>query len=1368
MKRLYSIFSVLIFLFAVSCVREELAAVEGPSMEEPTVPVILSFQDPVVLQAGTRAGSGMEMGVKPAIRSIHVAIFGRDRYLKDYVSALPCDEYGNVSSDGFVSENATQAYFLVRLPISSSERVLHIIANGPSSLPFNAYENEIMQNLRVSDGDGAYWQRIVLPGGITVQTEMNEFGQPVYKQDNNGEYIPSETTKTALSNLNLVRNFASVTVRSTATNFELIAYTLCNMPSSGSIAMYSTNHADWVPGYTGMTLVDYLINYDGETYLGFPVAPDLDTHIPTTADAFDAPGVTVGPAEPVYVYERALTDDNPPFILMAARYVKTGTPTESTPVQYYRLDLALEDGYFPIYRNFQYAINISGVSVGGYADPGTASKHNSGSNFSVSLDTSTLPDVSNGVVRMYVEKPTYDWVYNTDQQKFWFKFILNSDNSPQNGSVVVTEKEGNAINSLSTDGQDTGSERYVRYRLNQPDGTSTLSSTLQLVGTYTSGEETYRLVRKVTIRVFNAKEVHPKLTPSTVADQADQLTTLGIPLPWDLQSSMFPMDILIEDSQKALNPMPYENMSVKTTPVDEASEDEVFTSLTGSGKPSFCFVRTLNWSDYQRLKNDAELSGSDDILLNCDFQTTKPFGDTEVFVYNKFFATDAQGVTTARVTLHGDLYNNITPNRQTISGTAASVTVKSSGNWTLSISLANGNVAAGASLSPASGTSTGTSGETVTVTLPENVTANAIRYLLTLTNTSEDPALKRTAYITQEGIRMSLSSATTSVGNGASAVSVNVQSGARYVLEVLDADGNLLYQSGEYEATTGENGVNRDVTIPMNTTLSERTLTIRARNLLSTIWEDITITQEAGTAALTVVDSEIRMATTSAVVNVASSFTTYLKAYLPGGSEPFFTKEVSANAAHDETVTGIPANNTGADRTIRVDLCDASGNVLRSGTLTQRGTPVLALTAAGSTSLGNTATSTTLNIDSELAWAVSVSGGISGATLTPASGAATTAGTITLALPDNNTTSAQTYTVTADNGTQYAYTGNTVTVTQAAGVASLSQVDSEIMMQESTAQVSVTTSFATTLRVFNNDTDQQVGSDMAVPSTGSAASVKTVTVGTNSGSAITYRVQLYNSDNQPVGNSITFVQKPLVRITAAQPSVKGNENATVTVVSDVNWTLTTTGGTLSTTSGGPTSGQSVTLTMDVNYSTSVDERFTVTVQGTDDPTLNDAVEITHRKATAKNNQTFNFAPSLYRNPDKLSVTSNGMTAEYQRVVYYDNSYLEITNRNNTSTWLRISIDNTVSSGTQVMKISKVYIDYTTGFGPGSTSSNPTGISDAERVGRITNSTWQGQGGFTTIGSGYIQLTFNRYLTSSVAGANTRIGEVTVTYDAIEW
>lgn len=1344
MKKIYAIFSVFLVLASVSCTREEPASIANFEKQGATVPVVISFQEPLVLQASTKAEPGMEMGVEPAISSINVAIFGSDRYLKDYVSAYPCDAQGNPLGGGFASQNATSAYFLARLPISSKERALHIIANGPSSLPFNAYENDIMQSMTVTDGNGAYWQRIILPNGIQIK-EVD--GNP--EQTPEGEYIPTDATVTALSNLTLIRNFAGITVTEEADNFEIVSYALCNMPRSGAIAMYSTNHGDWVPGYTdpGLTLSNHIYSYDGKDYLGFPTNPEIDTDIPTTVDAFNAPGVSVAAGETIYVYERAVTTENPPFILMAARYVSSGTPTPSTPIHYYRLDLALESGYFPIYRNFTYGIKISEVSVDGYENISDAAGHNSGSNFSVSLDTRTLPDVSNGVVRLYVEKPNFDWVYTADSQKFWYKFLLNGAASGNlNGNVTVTEKEGNAIKTLTVDGSDSANDqRYVNYTLNEPNGTSTLSSTLQLVGTYNDGGDTYRLVRMVTIRVFNAKDISPSLSPATVADEKGQLTTLSIPLPWDLQASMFPMEILIEDSAKALNPASNENMPVKTTGIENL--EEPFKSLSGNDESSYCFVRTLNWSEYQRLKNNAELSGSDDIILTCDFETTKAFSTSTVYVYNKYFKTDASGITTAQTTLTGDANNNITPNRQTVSGTAATVRVKSTGNWVLNISMANGGVAAGASLSPSSGSST--AGQDVSVTLPENVTENAIRYLVTLTNTSS--SLVRTAYITQEGIMMKLTSATTTVDNGDNSVTVTVESGTTYVIELIDEGGNVLSTSADQSPTTGPTDYN--VNIPQNTTIHERRFTVRARNLSSTVWEDIIITQEPGVVSVSAANDELRKSDTSASVHLVSSFATDLKAYVQGNDTPIYTAAIAATAGHDETITGIPVNGTGSDRHIIVNLCDTStGDVLASKTLTQLGTSYIKLTTANA-NIGNTTTSASINVDSEAAWTLTVNGTLSGASVSPSSGPAGSANAVTLTVPVNNRLQPQTYTVTGDNG----FHSNSVTVTQAAGTATLNIVDSNIWMSATSANANVSSSFPTVLKVYvPGDSSPVFTKDVAAAAVhNEALTLPANTTGANR----TIRVDLCNEDGIVVATgNIVQAGTPAFSLTAASTSVIGNATTTtIQLVSELPCDLTVEGdgASISTPLGTTgvatdTAGTTITLTMPVNYTTS-DVLFTVKASRTS--YADQSVVITHRKATLRTGQTVTFPCGSGRvySGSTLTDTRNGITATFEGTLNSTSSTNHI--RFGSGTELHFTTANTIHS------ITGVSLTFT------GNNYRPTGGSATSGGVNIGTLSWGTTSTWTYNGTDPVK---SLDITMTRSGYTFRLSSFTVTYTDYQW
>ena len=587
------------------------------------------------------------------------------------------------------------------------------------------------------------------------------------------------------------------------------------------------------------------------------------------------------------------------------------------------------------------------------------------------------------------------------------------DGSFLNGNVTVTEKSGgNALSSFSVDGSDISDQRHVRFRLNEPGGTSTLSSTLKLIGTYTDAHAVVsRLSREVTIRVFNTKNITPTLTPDTVAPEEDQTTTLGIPLPWDLQKSMFPMELLIEDTAKALNPAAKEDMPVRTN----------ILSLTDNQTPSYCFVRTLNWSEYEALKEDAELSGNSLLLLNCEFDTIKEFTSTTVYVYNNYITVDSNGVSTAKVTLNTDADNMITPSKQTVSGTNASVTVKSAGQWSLIISLANGETATGTSITPNYGLAT--TGTLANITLPENDSENAISYKLTLVNTTSN--ITRNAMLTQSGVSMSMSCATTNVPAAGENVSVSVNSGVQYVLEVMDGNGNVLSTSATYDATISTTV--RSVNIPANNTLADRTVKIRLRNLSGTIHRDASLTQAAGSATLTA-PADILMSATSATINVAASFDTVLSVYDESDTQ-VFTSDVATNMGGTNVNVTLSANTSGSDRTFTVKLSNTSGTVLRTVTIIQRGTPSIALTAGSPSVAGNT-TSTTLTLSSDVDWTLSVSGGSGSPSLSVTSGSSTAGTTVTLSgMPVNYSTSAEvTYTVTATSSD--ASIVRTATVTQ--------------------------------------------------------------------------------------------------------------------------------------------------------------------------------------------------------------------------------------------------------------------------------------------------------------------------------------------------
>lgn len=744
-----------LLLVAASCAREFVESTEPVPSTQDKVPIIMSFAEPLTLQASTKAEDGMEMGLNPAIKTIHVAVFGSSGYLKDYASAIPCDSEGNPVS-GFVSTNASTGYFKVYLPFDEgpSNRRIHIIANGPSSLPFNAYEDDIMKELTVSEGNGAYWTRFVTDKNEGEGIMIKTIGS-VPEQDANGDYVPADKTKEIFQGLKLIRNFAGITVikaESGGNNFAIDAFTVCNMPSEGRVAIYNESFSEWIPGnirgvadsgYAGLSLDgSSLLTYNTHYYPGFPVKPSIDTYIPQTVAEYNAAGMSVAAGAPIFVYERAVTDDTAPFVLIKARYIPSGTVAVDSPTYYYRLDITPGYQYVPLYRNFYYRVKVSGISVAGYDTPGEAARHNSGDNFSVSIDTQDLPSVSNGITQIFVKETEVDGLYSAGDKDFWYQFYLISNGNYYNGptgspaggatTVTIQETKTGALKSWSVAGSDDGeNKRHITYTLNEPT-TEDLVSVLRITGTYTpDGGAPVRLIRDIKFTVMAPKTLSVSFSPDMVGPNSGEQTSLDVTLPGDLPKGIFPLTFKIEDSAKGLNATD-QNVSVNPGP-------SIITS-----DQSYQFVKILNWSEYEDLVEDASLSGKPNPVMSVGMKTIKDNTATTAYVANSYFST-------VSTSLGIDNENYISPGTMTIGSAGGDLVCKvfSAGNWLLSIARENGTTIVGTALSVSSGAATGGSGQDVTVTIPENPGTNDRVIVLTLHNTTSD--IRRSAYITQKG-----------------------------------------------------------------------------------------------------------------------------------------------------------------------------------------------------------------------------------------------------------------------------------------------------------------------------------------------------------------------------------------------------------------------------------------------------------------------------------------------------------------------------------------------------------------------------------------------------------------------------------------
>lgn len=184
-----------------------------------------------------------------------------------------------------------------------------------------------------------------------------------------------------------------------------------------------------------------------------------------------------------------------------------------------------------------------------------------------------------------------------------------------------------------------------------------------------------------------------------------------------------------------------------------------------------------------------------------------------------------------------------------------------------------------------------------------------------------------------------------------------------------------------------------------------------------------------------------------------------------------------------------------------------------------------------------------------------------------------------------------------------------------------------------------------------------------------------------------------------------------LRLTASSTSVIGNtREVSITVYSDSPWTLNTTGGTLSSTSGYATgtAGVTVKLSMPINYSTS-DIVYTITADNDDNATA--SIDITQRKATLTN-ETISFtADNDFRS--RNVETQAGIKAEMSDHTLSGNSFSTILGDPNPYRWDFKAATNTLEltrSDESVMQIRGVVFVFHAALVPYETDYVPNSIS----------------------------------------------------------
>ncbi len=702
MKKILYILSVLL-LGLVSCSKTEFENLKTRQAEETgLVEVTMKLTVPVELMATTKANY---RDVTPHIDHIRVAVFGTSGYPQAYALAEPVAGE-NQPIAKYADVNGSVFYFKVLLPVYEGEAHVHIIANGDENIQFvDMTEDKLMTTMKTTGDVGAYWARVVMPDGILTIKDENG----IMQTNTDGNFIPSAETAHLFEDLVLVRNFAQVTLVNAATNFVVDSWTLVNTPEFGSVAPV----AGWrnIVDADGKTVDEdedgnpdqeaiYVENYKDYVYNkknGKMVLAELDEDdaviepVQATYDGYMVPG-SAGIVETIpnestegawskwttgteemhrFVYERIDPNKVKPTCLLVKGFYDGGETAT-----YYRIDLMDEDlgGYFPLYRNYNYRIEISEVGNRGAADAATAMLRDSGGNVSYTAEAQTLTDISDGKSRLYVEYVDKTFVTGDEEpvKSFWVYYIpdvtkaYEEDVYADDGETIIhhkgdaivdntkiTEvkisKAGDALVSGGKLTKDTEKSTddgvYVyNFQLNKQTDKDLTSVFHVEANNGLTGNKKSKLVRDITVRVMKKMSMDLRFEPNPADGAADARTVLHITLSDTLQQSMFPLEFHIEDVNHTLNPTGY------TGQKDDKGKDvaidvpvKTAKSLDGSSTNSFYFIRTVNWSEYRPMRDaynaaiKAGKSTAGIIDFTTEFKTLVPNSKTTVYVENEYF-----------------------------------------------------------------------------------------------------------------------------------------------------------------------------------------------------------------------------------------------------------------------------------------------------------------------------------------------------------------------------------------------------------------------------------------------------------------------------------------------------------------------------------------------------------------------------------------------------------------------------------------------------------------------------------------------------------------------------------------------------------
>ena len=662
MKRIRLILAICIFTAVSSCLKQPAAPV-APSTEFPEgqqVTINFSMTLPGMGGVATKA-----LGEEESLNTLHLAVFGSSGYLKEYVKATPVPdvgepEYYTYEDPQGINRTCRVYKFSAKLTLTDSRRTIHFIGNGPETLSFG-YADAVLPPVLSENGEQAYWSMISITGIRAARYEGTDpyirDGVQVLPGDfidaqgnkitNNTGYIPDAVTLAAFERIPLIRNWARIVIRpdnrvdpdtgqENNPFFEPYSYAVVNVPSMGTVAPHSA-----ATGFIGDYYQKTFYQLDGHYPANLPPGTTFNKSIPSKEDFLQirngVAGYSGNVPNAVYLYERPTPTDQIPstFIIVYGHY-RNPDDLANEGDYFYKIDLMVGDKYYPVFRNFEYTILIKKILSKGHQTPAAAAAAAGSADVSADINASHLSDISDGYARLVIQ-PWMSKTLTRQMTNFTELSALFIDDvqSGTFGENVTVEKlpvayGEDVITELSIGEPSTipGSEgwRPITFSTSEP-GNVVRSQTIRVTGDYGSG----RLYRDIVITLQPIQEMRLSCQQGAVFQEKGSPMTLDISIPDGFAESMFPLQFIIEPERMTLTP----DVSKSNNNLPVESGPSISDNPEYKDKPSYHFIRTLDWEEYTQLKavHDEE-NNSTWRTLSCYFKSSRDVSATTIWVSN--------------------------------------------------------------------------------------------------------------------------------------------------------------------------------------------------------------------------------------------------------------------------------------------------------------------------------------------------------------------------------------------------------------------------------------------------------------------------------------------------------------------------------------------------------------------------------------------------------------------------------------------------------------------------------------------------------------------------------------------------------------